>query len=99
MPTPLHKRPWLRGLAKRSLGPLLTPLLSQKPAAQLIRSTARQQRRLIALNLGSSVVEAFSEGATLAGIFLAVEVLSAPADEAFNWAGNPIVGRWPQAAS
>jgi subfamily B ATP-binding cassette protein MsbA len=99
MPTPLHNRRWLRGLAKRSLGPLLTPLLSQQPAAQLIRQTARQQWRLIALNLGSSVVEAFSEGATLAVIFLAVEVLSAPANEAFNWAGNPIVGRWPEAAA
>jgi len=99
MSTPLYYRRWLRGLAKRSLGPLLTPLLSQQPAAQLIRQTARQQWRLIALNLGSSVVEAFSEGATLAVIFLAVEVLSAPANEAFNWAGNPIVSRWPEAAA
>ncbi len=99
MRTPLQKRRWLRGLANRSLGPLLTPLLSQQPAAQLIRSTARQQWRLIALNLGSSVVEAFSEGATLAVIFLAVEVLSVPAGEAFNWASNPIVGRLPEAAA
>jgi subfamily B ATP-binding cassette protein MsbA len=99
MPITLHKRRWLRGLVKHSLGPLLTPLLSQQPAAQLIRSTARQQWRLIALNLGSSVVEAFSEGATLAVIFLAVEVLSAPADEAFNWASNPIVDRWPVAVA
>ena len=46
---------------------LLEPFRSQEPAAQLIRQTARQQARqqwrLIALNLGSSLVEAFSEGA------------------------------------
>ena len=62
----------------------LQSLLSQEPAAQLIRSTARQQWRLILLNLGSSLLEAFTEGATLAVVFLAVvflavEVLSAPA--------------------
>lgn len=71
----------------------LQSLLSQEPAAQLIRSTARQQWRLIALNLGSSLVEAFTEGATLAVVFLAVQVLSAPAGTPFDWAGNPIVSR------
>ncbi len=77
----------------------LQSLLSQEPAAQLIRSTARQQWRLIALNLGSSLVEAFTEGATLAVVFLAVDVLSAPAGTPFNWASNPIVSRLPAAAN
>ena len=77
----------------------LQSLLSQEPATQLIRSTARQQWRLIALNLGSSLVEAFTEGATLAVVFLAVEVLSAPASTPFNWASNPIVGRLPATAN
>jgi subfamily B ATP-binding cassette protein MsbA len=77
----------------------LKPLLSQEPAAQLIRQTARQQWRLIALNLGSSLVEAFSEGATLGVVFLAVQVLSAPAGLPFNWATNPIVGRMPWLAA
>ncbi|MCP9787666.1 ABC transporter ATP-binding protein [Cyanobium sp. Maggiore-St4-Cus] len=77
----------------------LQSLLSQEPAAQLIRSTARQQWRLIVLNLGSSLVEAFTEGATLAVVFLAVEVLSAPAGTPFNWASNPIVSRLPAAAN
>jgi len=76
----------------------LGPLLSQQPAAQLIRQTARQQWRLLALNLGSSVVEAGTEGATLAVVFLAVEVLSAPA-AGFNWASNSLVGWWPAAVS
>ena len=76
----------------------LQPLLSQQPAAQLIRHTARQQWRLIALNLGSTLVEAGTEGSTLAVVFLAVEVLSAPA-VGFNWATNPLANWWPAAAS
>lgn len=78
---------------------LLAPLLSQEPAAQLIRNTARQQWRLLAVNLGSSVVEALSEGATLAVVFLAVEVLSAPEGSRFNWSTHPLLGLWPAAAS
>jgi len=59
---------------------------------------ARQQWRLLVLNLGSSLVEAATEGATLAVVFLAVEVLSAPA-AGFNWAINPLVAWWPAAAA
>ena len=77
----------------------LQPLLSQQPAAQLIRHTARQQWRLIALNLGCSLVEVLSEGATLAVVFLAVEVLSAPATQPLNWSSNPLVGWWPALAA
>lgn len=51
------------------------------------------------VNLGSSLVEAFSEGATLAVIFLAVEVLSAAPGTPFNWASNPIVSHWPAATA
>ena len=69
------RRP-LREFAKRYFGAVLTPFLSQEPAAQLIRQTARQQWKLLALNLATSVLEAFSEGASLAVVFLAVQVLS-----------------------
>jgi ATP-binding cassette, subfamily B, bacterial MsbA len=89
--TPTHHLP-------PPLQKLLAPLLSQEPAAQLIRSTAQQQWRLLAVNLGSSVVEALSEGATLAVVFLAVEVLAAPEGTPFNWATNPVVAWWPAAA-
>jgi ATP-binding cassette, subfamily B, bacterial MsbA len=78
---------------------LLRPLPSQEPAAQLLRQTARQQWRLLALNLGSSVLEASTEGATLAVVFLAVEVLSAPSAIGFDWANNPLVSWWPEAAA
>lgn len=44
-------------------------------------------------------MEAFTEGATLAVVFLAVEVMSAPAGTPFHWASNPIVGRLPAAAN
>ena len=51
------------------------------------------------MNLSSSVVEAFSEAATLGLVFLAVQVLSAPPGMSFNWATNPLVGRWPALAA
>jgi subfamily B ATP-binding cassette protein MsbA len=54
----------------------LAPFRSQQPAAKLIRQTARQQWRLLALNFGSSLVVALSEGATLSVVFFAVEVFS-----------------------
>lgn len=85
---------WLRKLAKQQFGALLTPLLSQQPAAQLIRRTAREQWRLLALNLGSSVVEAFTEGATLAVIFMAVESLTAPQDQLFSSSRLRLIGSW-----
>ena len=78
---------------------LLAPLLSQEPVAQLFRSTARQQWQLLAVNLGSGVVDALCEGATLAVVFLAVEVLSAPAGSSFNLSTQPMLGLWPEAAS
>jgi ATP-binding cassette subfamily B protein/subfamily B ATP-binding cassette protein MsbA len=78
---------------KRLLGPLAQPFLDQAPASVLIRQTARQQWKLLALNLATSVLEAFSEGASLAVVFLAVQVLSS--DGSFNWAANPLVGKIP----
>jgi ATP-binding cassette, subfamily B, bacterial MsbA len=74
---------------------LFHSIQSQQPATKLIRTTAREQWRLIALNLGSSLVESFSEGATLGVVFLAVEVLSAQTGKGFDWATNPVVNRWP----
>ncbi|MCT0214360.1 ABC transporter ATP-binding protein/permease [Synechococcus sp. CS-1327] len=86
--------------AVRTLGgSVLAPLIGAQPAPALIRSTARQQWRLIALNFGTSLVEAFTEGATLAVIFLAVDLLSRPVSaaggSAMNWASNPLIGRFP----
>ncbi len=78
---------------------LLVPLLSQEPAAQLIRSTAIQQWRLLTVNLLSSVTEALSEGATLGVVFLAVQVLAAPDGKPFNWATNSVISWLPSATN
>lgn len=75
----------------------LRPLLSQEPVSRLMRETARKQWRLIALTLASSLVEALSEGASLAVVFMAVQVLSAPVNSPFNWSSNPLVAWWPTA--
>ena len=77
---------------------LLKPFWSQDPAALLLRQTARQQWRLIALNFGSSVVEAVSEGCTLGLVFLAVKVLSAQTNTHFNWGSYPFFNWWPALA-
>jgi ATP-binding cassette, subfamily B, bacterial MsbA len=77
---------------------LLGPLVSQKPAFRLIRQTAREQWRLIALNLGSNLLGALSEGATLGVVFLAVQVLSSQGKEAFNWRNISILGAIPSLA-
>ena len=73
--------------------------MSDQPAPQLIRDTARQQWRLIVLNLSSSLVEALSEGATLGVVFLAVQVLSAPVGQPFDWNTNGLVAWWPALAT
>ena len=75
---------------------ILQPFLSQKPAAKLIRRTARQQWRLIGLNLASSLVEAVSEGGTMAIVFFAVKVLSAPESSPITFSNQTFLARWPE---
>ena len=84
-------------LPRRILRRELQHLRSQDPAAQLIRHTARQQWVLLAVNAGASLLQAFSEGATLGVVFLAVEALSASAAEPFSFARNPILLQLPGA--
>ncbi|MCP9801390.1 ABC transporter ATP-binding protein [Synechococcus sp. RedBA-s] len=72
---------------------LLAPFLDPQPASRLIRLTARQQWKLLAVNLTTNLVEAFGEGATFGVIFLAVEMLSSPT--AVSWASHPLVGHVP----
>lgn len=70
-------------------------LYRKEPVYQLICSTAIQHWRLLALNLGSSLVEALSEGVTLALVFMAVEVLALPKDTTIDWTTNPLLNWWP----
>ena len=80
---------------------LLAPHTSQaeEPATQLILSMAKQRWRLLAVSLGTSVIEALSEGATLGVVYLAVDVLSSPASSRFNWSAHPVLGLSPEVAS
>ena len=101
-PSPVSPRPFLMTsnapTRPNLLRRLLEPFASQEPAALLIKHTARQQWRLIALNLGSSVVEAAGEGGTLGLVFLSVKVLSAPSNSSFNWGSFPLFNWWPALA-
>ena len=58
---------------------ILRPFLSRSPASQLIRNTARKEFKLLFLNISSSIIESFSEGATLGLVFVAIKILSEPA--------------------
>ncbi|MEB3320955.1 MAG: ATP-binding cassette domain-containing protein [Cyanobium sp.] len=72
---------------RRRLGPLLEPT----PVARLIRQTSRRQWRLLVVNFATSLFEAFSEGASLAVVFLAVQVLASSGS--IDWATNPLISR------
>ncbi len=67
------------------------PITSQEPAFRLIRETAKKEWKLVLLNLGSNILGAFSEGATLGVIYLAVEVLSSQSKGNFNWSNIPVI--------
>jgi subfamily B ATP-binding cassette protein MsbA len=82
---------WLRCRLRTLLNPVLQPLRSQEPAAQLIRRTAQEQWPLLAFNLGGTLVEATSEGATLGVLFLAVELLTG-GQGATRLAAMPVLG-------
>ena len=78
------------------VGLLLEPFVGREPAARLIRSTARQQWKLLVVSLLSSLLEAASEGATFGVIFLAVELLSSThGPSAMAWASKPLMGSIP----
>ncbi len=97
LPAPLLRT--ARSIKRVLLGPFIDP----EPAAQIIRATARRQWRLISLNIGTSLFEALSEGATFGVIFLAVQMLSAPPaaghSTGIDWQTNPLVGRFPSVVS
>lgn len=86
---------FVRRSGKSLAGRLLSPLVGHEPADRLIRDVARRQWRLLAVNLGSSLVEALTEGATLGVIFLAVELLTAAEEGTVSLGNNPLLGRLP----
>jgi ATP-binding cassette subfamily B protein/subfamily B ATP-binding cassette protein MsbA len=72
------------------------PLRDQRPASRLIRRTARQEWRLISLNMLCNLLQAAAEGATLGVMFLAVDLLSRPESSSINWSSKPILTSLPQ---
>ena len=86
---------FLRRSAKSLARRLLSPLAGHEPADLLVRDVARRQWRLLAVNLGSSMVEAMAEGATLGVIFLAVKLLTAAEKGSVPWGSNQLLSRLP----
>ena len=82
--------PFLHRIARRLPSPLVAPLTDQKPAARLIRHSAKKYWRLLALNFSTSLAASLSEGATLAIIFLSVSLISAP--ENSDWSQVSALG-------
>ena len=94
MPAAFLRRAF-KPLARR----MLFPLAGHEPADLLIREVARRHWRLLAANLGSSMVEALAEGATLGVTFLAVELLTAAEKGPVPWGSNPLPSRFPALVS
>jgi ATP-binding cassette, subfamily B, bacterial MsbA len=86
--------PLLHRIARRFPSPLLAPLTDQRPAARLIRQSAKKYWKLLALNFATSLAASLSEGATLGIIFLSVSLISAP--EHSDWSKISILGSLTQ---
>lgn len=78
----------LRRLCRQAL----EPLRDQRPASRLIRHTAKQEWRLISINMLCGLIQAAAEGATLGVMFLAVDLLSRPAGNSLDWSTKPLLG-------
>jgi len=83
-------------LPRRLIRQVLEPILDQRPASRLIRLTARQEWRLISLNMLCNLLQAAAEGATLGVMFLAVDLLSRPEGQAVTWSTKPVLSAFPQ---
>ena len=82
--------PFLHRIARRLPPPLLAPFTDQRPAARLIRQSAKKNWKLLALNFSTSLAASLSEGATLGIIFLSVSLISAP--ENSDWSKISVLG-------
>ncbi len=79
----------LRSHGWQRLGQFLEPFTSLSPAARLIRRSARQQWRLLLVNIATNLLSSISEGGTLGVIFLAVSLISSPNPD--HWSRLPVV--------
>ncbi|MBW4530496.1 MAG: ABC transporter ATP-binding protein/permease [Aphanothece saxicola GSE-SYN-MK-01-06B] len=82
--------PFLHRIARRLPNSLLAPFTDQRPAARLIRQSAKKNWKLLVLNFSTSLAASLSEGATLGIIFLSVSLISAP--ENSDWSKISVLG-------
>lgn len=73
--------------------------LKDKPVFELIRQTASKNWGLILINVGSSLFESLSEGASLAILFIIVEVLSSPVASSFDFTNHKFLQKLPLLSS
>ena len=79
----------------RGLATSLGIQLSQEPASRLIRRTAVEQWRLLALGTISNLGRAALEGASLGTVFLAVDLLGQNPAGAVTWQTKPLISGLP----
>lgn len=93
----MESHSFLTGFVRNSLLRVFTPVLDRRPAARLIRETARDQWKLIGLNALMSISQAVSEGATLGVIYLTVDTLTQRSSgNADNLVLHPMLSSIPQ---
>ena len=81
---------------RRVIAQIVKPFRDQKPASVLVRQTAREEWKLIVLNLFCAILQAVTEGLTLGVMFFAVEVLSKPIGSVFSIGSYPVFSAFPQ---
>lgn len=82
--------PLLHRIARKLPNSLIAPFTDQRPAARLIRRSAKRYWKLLSLNFATSLAASLSEGATLGIIFLSVSLISAP--ENSDWSKVSLLG-------
>ena len=82
--------PLLHRIARRLPSSPLAPFTDQRPAARLIRQSAKKNWKLLSLNFFTSLASSLSEGATLGIIFLSVSLITAP--ENSDWSKLSVLG-------
>ncbi|MDM7953679.1 MAG: ABC transporter ATP-binding protein [Cyanobium sp. CZS 25K] len=86
--------PFLHRIVRRLPRPLVAPFTDQRPAARLIRYSAKRYWKLLVLNFSTSLAASLSDGATLGIIFLSVSLISAP--ENSDWSNVSVLGSLAQ---
>lgn len=74
---------------------LSQPFFGNEPVHQLIRLASRRQWRLLALTLGTGLLQSLTEGFTFGVVFLAIKALTTTSGGNVQVVGQPLVGWLP----